>query len=273
MDNAKRWADFLQNEPPYNLCEISREDFWFLSNEFEIKIDAFCDKCGKERVFTCYNQEGIKSIRNEMVVNTSQPMQINTKPYESMEHFIDFEFICSYCENVHHIPVKVTINDAMKYGQYPSYAREKTYEVVKYKNIISKYYTELTRAINLYSQKCGIAAFVHLRRIFEHLIDKKYEKYIGNPAGKKFKEKLKDVEKHEQVIPTELNNEKNMIYPILSKGIHEYEEDECYRLYPALEYIIISILNIELEKKQQKKKIDEIKKQINSKRLENKQHG
>ena len=91
MDNAKSWADFLQKEPPYSLYEISREDFWFLSGEFEIKMDAFCDKCGKERVFTCYNKEGIKSIRNEMVINTSQPMQINTKPYESMEHFVDLE--------------------------------------------------------------------------------------------------------------------------------------------------------------------------------------
>ena len=273
MDNAKRWADFLQKEPPYSLYEISREDFWFLSGEFEIKMDSFCDKCGKERVFTCYNKEGIKSIRNEMVINTSQPMQINTKPYESMEHFVDLEFICSYCDNIHHIPIKVTVGNVMKYGQYPSYAREKTYEVVKYKNIISKYYTELTRAINLYSQKCGIAAFVHLRRIFEYLIDKKYEKYVGSPAGIKFKEKLNKVEKNEQVIPQELNTEKNMIYKILSKGIHEYEEDECYSLYPALEYIIKSILDIELEKKQRKKELDEVRRKINSKRMEEKEEG
>ena len=66
----------------------------------------------------------------------------------------------------------MTISDAMKYGQYPLYARERTYEAVKYKNVISKYYTELTRAINLYWQKCGIATFVHMQRIFEHLIDK-----------------------------------------------------------------------------------------------------
>lgn len=270
MDNAKRWADFLQKEPPYSLYEISREDFWFLSDEFEIKMDAFCDKCGKERVFTCYNKEGIKSIRNEMVINTSQPMQINTKPYDSMEHFVDLKFICSYCDDIHHIPIKVTVGNVMKYGQYPSYAREKTYEVVKYKNIISKYYTELTRAINLYSQKCGIAAFVHLRRIFEYLIDKKYEKYVGSPAGKRFKQKLNEVEKNEQVIPSELNTEKNMIYKILSKGIHEYEEDECYRLYPMLEYIIKSILDIELEKKQRKKELDEVRRKINSKRQEDK---
>lgn len=270
MDSAKKWADFFQKEPPYSLFKIEQEDFYFFSKEFEIKMEAFCDSCEKERVFKCHNKDGIKSIQREIVINSISPMQASTEPYKSMEHFIDFEFICSYCGNIHHISIKVTIGDAMKYGQYPSYAREKTYEVVKYKNIISKYYTELTCAINLYSQKCGIAAFVHLRRIFEHLIDKKYENYIGNPAGKRFKQKLKDVEKHEQVIPVELDAEKNMIYSILSKGIHEYEEDECYMLYPALEYIITSILDIELEKKQKKKKTDEIKKQINSKRLEDK---
>ena len=109
-----------------------------------------------------------------------------------------------------------------------------------------------------------------MRRIFEYLIDKKYEKYVGSPAGIKFKEKLNKVEKNEQVIPQELNTEKNMIYKILSKGIHEYEEDECYSLYPALEYIIKSILDIELEKKQRKKELDEVRRKINSKRMEEK---
>lgn len=234
MDNAKRWADFLQKEPPYKLFKIEQKDFYLLASKFEIKMEAFCDRCEKERVFKCSNN-GVNSIERELLMNSSQPMQINTKPYEGMEHFIDFEFICSYCGNIHHIPIKVTRADAMKYGQYPSYARERTHEVVKYKNVLSKYYTELTRAINLYSQKCGIAAFVHLRRIFEHLIDSKYKKYKGNPEGIKFEEKLKDVEKMEQVIPIELDGEKNLIYKVLSKGIHEYEEEECYRLYPALE--------------------------------------
>ncbi len=264
MDNAKKWADFLQNEPPYSLFKIEREDFWFLSNEFEIKMDAFCDNCEKERVFKCYNQHGIKSIKYEIQENTPQPMQVSNHPYNSMEHFIDLEFSCSYCDAVHHIPVKVTIADAMKYGQYPSYACEKIHQIVKYKNVLSKYYTELTQAINLYSQKCGIAAFVHLRRIFEHLIDSKYKKYEGNPEGIRFKEKLKAVEKKEQVIPMELDAEKNKIYEILSKGIHEYEEEECYELYPVLEYIITSILDIEIEKKERKRKMDQIKKQLNS---------
>ena len=270
MDNAKRWAVFLQKEPPYSLFKIEQEDFYFFSKEFEIKMEAFCENCKKERVYKCYNNEGIKSITKEIICNTSNPGQVNSRPYESMEHFIDLEFVCSYCKDIHHIPIKVTIRDAMKYGQYPSYAREKTYEVVKYKNVISKYYTELTRAINLYSQKCGIAAFVHLRRIFEHLIDSKYREYEGTPEGIRFNEKLKAVEKNEQVIPVELDAEKNMIYAILSRGVHEYEEDECYRMYPALEYIITSILDIELKKRQRKKKMAEIKKQINTKRMEDK---
>ena len=67
-----------------------------------------------------------------------------------------------------------------------------------------------------------------------------------------------------------MDAEKNIIYNILSKGIHEYEEDECYRLYPALEYVITTVLDIELEKRQRKKKMDEIKKMINTQRMEDK---
>lgn len=270
MDIAKRWADFLQKEPPYSSFKIEQDDFWFLAKKFEIKMDAFCDDCEKERVFICQNADGIKSIQKEISVNSTSPMQATPKIYKSMEHFIDLKFVCSYCKNEHYIPIKVTISDAMKYGQYPSFSCERMHEIAKYKNIIDQYYTELTRSINLYSQKCGIAAFVHLRRIFEHLIDSKYREYEGTPEGIRFKEKLKAVEKKEQVIPVELETEKNMIYNILSKGIHEYEEDECYRLYPALEYIITSILDIELEKRQRKKKMDEIKKMINTKRMEDK---
>ena len=265
MDYGKRWADFLQKKPPYSVHEIEKEDFWFLSKEFEIKIDAFCDKCGKERVFRCYNEVGIKSIKGEIAHNTSQPMQASARPYESTEHFVDLEFICSYCGEKHHIPLKITIKNAMKYGQYPSYSREKVHEVVKYKNIISKYYTELTCAINLYSQKCGIAAFVHLRRILEHLIDNKYRQYEGDPAGIRFKEKLSAVEKNEPIIPTEFAEEKNRIYSILSKGIHEYDEEECYNLYPALEFIIESILDIELQKREHARKIKEVKNSLKNK--------
>lgn len=270
MENAKRWAKFLREKPPYNLFEIETEDFRFLASEFTIKMEAFCDKCGKERIFKCYNKDGIKSIKGELLENTPQPTQTSREPYKSKEHFIDLEFVCDYCEDIHRISIKVTIENAMKYGQYPSYARERVYEVVKYKNIISKYYTELTRAINLYSQKYGIAAFVHLRRIFEHLIDIKCKKYNVTTEGKRFQEKLKLVEDNEQVIPIEFETEKNMIYSVLSKGVHEYEEEECYELYPTLEYIIMSILDIELEKKNRNKKIKEIKKQIATKRTEDK---
>lgn len=37
---------------------------------------------------------------------------------------------------------------------------------------------------------------------------------------------------------------------MLSKGIHEYEEDECMQLYLSVKFIIERMLDLELEKKQ-----------------------
>lgn len=83
MENAKRWAKFLREKPPYNLFEIETEDFRFLASEFTIKMEAFCDKCGKERIFKCYNKDGIKSIKGELLENTPQPTQTSREPYKS----------------------------------------------------------------------------------------------------------------------------------------------------------------------------------------------
>ena len=51
-------------------------------------------------------------------------------------------------------------------------------------------------------------------------------------------------------------------YLPLSKGIHEYEEDECYELYPAMRTIILLMLENYLSDKESKQQLKEIEKTL-----------
>ena len=107
----------------------------------------------------------------------------------------------------------------------------------------------------------SVAGFVYLRRILEHLVDNKYSDY-GNSEGVKFVDKLHEVEKHEKIIPDELDEIKSQIYTVLSKGVHEYLEEECAQLFPAVQFVIESILDEQLAAYERKKKASEAKKII-----------
>ena len=111
----------------------------------------------------------------------------------------------------------------------------------------------------------GVAAFVYLRRILEHLVEKRF---TGDKALK-FSDKLHEVEKNERIIPIELNPIKNQIYAILSKGVHEYEENECLELFLAVKFVIERMLDMELEKKNNISKANIAMTAIKSKLKEN----
>ncbi|MDE7439742.1 MAG: hypothetical protein K2N23_04470, partial [Clostridia bacterium] len=63
-----------------------------------------------------------------------------------------------------------------------------------------------------------------------------------------------EVEKYEKIIPNEFDEIKNQLYTVLSKGVHEYEEEECIEMFPAVKFIIESILDAELIKKEHEQK-------------------
>ena len=64
-------------------------------------------------------------------------------------------------------------------------------------------------------------------------------------------------------IPSFLTRNKN-IYSILSKGIHELEENECLKIFPIILSSIELILNEEIEKKEKLIKEEEISRLLNN---------
>lgn len=154
----------------------------------------------------------------------------------------------------------------LKIGQYPSIADFHIYEIKQYDNLLSKdVLKEFTKAIGLAANGVGIGSFVYLRRIFENLILESFEeaKQEGKVKDEAFNKSRIDekIELLKEYLPSFLVENKS-IYSILSKGIHELDENTCLEYFEPMKVGIEIILDQKLEKKKQKEKEEEAKKRI-----------
>lgn len=155
----------------------------------------------------------------------------------------------------------------IKVGQHPTLADLSKEEIKKYRSLNDGIYSELNRAIGLSTHGVGIGSFVYLRRIIEkHILAPKINELILERKTTKenllkydFKEKINFAK---DKLPTFLVENKK-IYSILSKGIHELEEEECKEYFPILRMSIEIILDEEIEKNEREKKNKLISGQIN----------
>ena len=154
----------------------------------------------------------------------------------------------------------------IKIGQYPSIADFHIYEIKQYNKLLSNdVLKEFTKAIGLAANGVGIGSFVYLRRIFENLILESFEE--AKQEGKVKDEALNKSRMDEKIgllkdyLPSFLVENKS-IYSILSKGIHELDENTCLEYFETMKLGIEIILDQKLEKKKQKDKEEEAKKRI-----------
>ena len=272
MSDTGFFVDLLEHQPPYKNIAISLQNYYALSECQIVRIDGFCSCCEKERTFVSKNiAAAVTPLKEQVLKHTPRPTSIPISsppprpkdcPKEYATTFIGLFFYCAHCGEEHYYAIRIDGHSICKVGQSPSFSRMETQSFRKYKNLISKYYTELTSAVNLYSQNLGIGAFVYLRRILEHLVDTKYSILPDHADNTKFIDKLKAVEAIAPVIPKELEEIKEQIYSVLSKGVQEYSEDECLELFDAVFYVVTSVLDQELFKKEQEEKAANVKKII-----------
>ena len=65
------------------------------------------------------------------------------------------------------------------------------------------------------------------------------------------------IETHHEIFPTELSQHTGQIYGVLSKGVHELDENECLSLFPTLKYLIERILDKQVEETKKVAKLQE----------------
>lgn len=246
IKTIKNLKDLCLDTPLYQELRIDPNHFGFV--DF---LDCYCIECNERSTF-----QRIEMYRPQV------GQCIGTNHYEEIYELRLFRFKCS--RNEKHIIQFILFTDnqnvSYKIGQFPSMADLAIAEIQKYHNVLGKEkFREFSRAVGLLSHGVGIGAFVYLRRIFEGLVEEAHieamkdeswdeENYTRPHIG--MNDKIKMLKKY---LPDFLV-ENTKIYAILSKGIHELNEDECKDYFGVIKAGIELILDQKIELKERKEK-------------------
>lgn len=264
------FEEFITKTPPYVKAYLDEQDVINLSNMSTSKIEEHCMHCDKEQTFITYKckRSGMADLNGDfhrMLSGCDPNDNANSHVQDpitdsSQEIYIGLDYYCAKCGERHEYFFTSDRKYIMKVGQNPSFSDLQGKEINKYKNLISKYFIEFKSSLSCYAQKKGIAAFVYLRRILEDIIEKKYKKlFPEEETNIRFVDKFSKVQEEEKIIPTELESVKDHLYAVLSKGIHEYDEQECLEIYEIVKFVIEEILDKQLEEKKREEKIKKAK--------------
>jgi hypothetical protein len=152
-----------------------------------------------------------------------------------------------------------------KIGQYPSLADLNSDEIKKYRRILGDKYKEFSKAVKLASHGVGIGSFVYLRRIFENLIEEAHQEAIKTNSWNEYDYQKSRMDEKIRLLKDYLPEflvKNQILYSILSKGIHELSEDECLKYFGSIKLGIELILDEKLEKLDREAKIKEAEKSI-----------
>lgn len=262
----------------------------------EEKVSCFCPKCKYERVFKMepligyYDQKGVlhrynlgEELERVQYIYNQKVRLVSVSDKDKMEEpndwywyndnneesvrLLTFKYICSMDETHYMDFIILADRDSIiKIGQYPSLADITFSKVDQYKKVLSNEdYKAIKRAVGLSASGIGIGAFVYLRRVLENLIIRTKDEIIrkGELTEEQF-EKDKDGRQRrfedkimllKNYLPPLLTSNRK-IYGVVSKGIHELEEDECLKFFDVILNIILLILE-EWETDRKKKSMEE----------------
>ena len=155
-----------------------------------------------------------------------------------------------------------------KIGQYPSLADLQGNRIDKYRKALGKQgYAEFSRAIGLSAHGVGVGSFVYLRRIFEDLIETAHVEAARTPDWNEEQFKVSRMDDRifmlRSFLPTFLV-ENRSIYAILSKGLHDLDDDECLEYFEPVRVAIELILDQKLEQEEKAKKIADTSRAIST---------
>lgn len=294
MNNEK----FLVELGLYDKVKICYEDYHDLINLLsgKEKIDFFCSKCREKRIFIAKSNKvkvskkyepitvnifetyGDKSKEDEEIYNSIKVQEEREKRQQFERFLKDNEFTvlhyaCSR-DDSHQLTFVLFIDKftIQKIGQYPSYADIDIPQADIYrKELGRKYYNELKRAIGLYSCNVGIGSYVYLRRIIEKLILDALQEAVKEGVVTREEFEI-DENKHQRRVEDKIKLlseylpkplvENKAVYGVISKGIHELDEDECIKYFPVIEQLIKICLDESIAKKRKKSDEEELKKKL-----------
>jgi hypothetical protein len=257
----------IHNLKPMALLNL----LYFLRNNETINhlniIDSYCPICKKDTTFNSEqsDQQELSDLMTDAGMFTSfEKSETEITLIEELEKRCVFirKFNCPRKpdDSAHSqlFIFRVVGGNLIKIGQHPTLADLSKENLKKYRTLNDDIYSELNRAVGLSTHGIGIGSFVYLRRIIEkHIVYPKIEELISegittNEEVSKLDFKGKMKLSKDRLPPFLVGNSR--IYSILSKGIHELEEEECKSYFPILRTAIEVVLDEEIELNEKSKK-------------------
>ncbi|MCL2190230.1 MAG: hypothetical protein FWB87_15870 [Defluviitaleaceae bacterium] len=256
----------------YEILELDNIDFADLKrlHNGNFIFDAFCLKCQSLSTFKSnykYNNQWKEKENLTLEDNRREFLRFLEDEPLSFECARDFNHTINIVLKTEPSYSIDSADSIQKYGQYPSLDETITSSLVKYNEFLPNDSRELGCAIKLNNNGKHIGAFVYLRRIFERQIFSLFEENILtlNIERDDFYKKKKMEQKIDilrNYLPQFVVDNKKVLYPLLSKGVHEWTEVECSQyfhcVYQSIEIILDRIVAVLEMKEKEIKLTDEI---------------
>ena len=217
-----------------------------LAGFLQINIDGHCANCSDRSTFRGPGSSQVFDV-------------IDEKHQAALDRIKGFRELIIHCARSysHEIRIwyKLEGGTLLKVGQLPSLADIANDEAKTYRSILAREdAADLHKAIGLAAHGVGVGSFVYLRRVFERLIDKRFDEFKDSEGWKggdfnslRMDEKVKFLKGH---IPDFLYENRQM-YSILSLGIHELSEEDCLAAFEPLKLSLKIILEEDKKKKEE----------------------
>jgi hypothetical protein len=279
MSSLPSAPDFYLNAPLYTPYEFTKDQVAKVYGpagiiKFPGPFDSFCVGCQKSSVFS--DPSAQRRLPQPMTVEgdlsglaelaTLQQRVVFERQFHCMRnyerehghgHQLFFMFRIQWQAGI-----------VMKVGQYPSLADLAEREIKKYRKLLgTEAYAEFSRGIGLFAHDVGIGAFVYLRRILEKLISEAHQAAQSSAGwddstylNSRVVERIYLLRDH--LPPFMIEN--RALYSILSKGVHEWAEEECLQSFQIMKLGIELILDQKLEAQERQAKISSASKDISA---------
>jgi hypothetical protein len=218
-------------------------------------LDAYCMGCEADSVFVPADN-GTEVFRLSYLVRRLRCVRgpADWADRRATAHHL---FFCFYVDQEARTITKV--------GQRPSLADIAEGTISTYRKALEgELYAEFKRGVGLAAHGVGVGSFVYLRRVFERLLDEAHQNAVATEGWDEsgFPKRIEDrILALRAFLPAFLV-ETRALYAILSKGIHELDEQECLQHFELVRSGIELILDERLTSQARDSKIVEAKKSI-----------
>ena len=275
---------FELKDGKYDINKNEKEKFCKYIGINKDKIISYCHKCRKEFPFKVdkrfvesinYKTENLIVTKNfdgapsgrikcdDGTLYGAMPPYPKDFLLNNQIWYVEYSFRCTNdYDHMYLMMISIELKDGKfivrKIGQNPSMLTIKGFDFDKYKKILEELniYDDYKKADLSNADHFYVGAYAYLRRIFEKII-------IYYLEDKTLKDDHMDtkIEAVKDKFDPRVRNLLKNLYGILSKGIHELDEEECKEYYQYLKTIIdmqLEYMNTEREKEKQTKELEGI---------------